>query len=149
VSAEHQGNFPSDDDLSERIAETLKLPALDYSLNEERDESKKSKGPLSDLENNGADSGDGLQQTVFSFAEDVAHQRETTASIPEDLALLHERLDDRNDRLYKELEEEKEAVGGIEMNPRQEIENERFILAGYARKCLSGLDRRSLQKAGE
>jgi hypothetical protein len=91
VSTEHQGNFQSDEDLSERIAKTLNLRALDYSLNEKRDESKKSKGRISDLENNGADAGDGLQQTVLSLAEDVAQQRETMASIPEDLAVLHER----------------------------------------------------------
>jgi hypothetical protein len=54
-----------------------------------------------------------------------------------------------NDCLHKELEDEKEEVRWIEKKPREEIGNERLILAGYARKCLSGLDRRSLQKAEE
>jgi hypothetical protein len=38
-------------------------------------------------ENNDADAGKGFQQTVLSLAGDVAQQQETTASIPEDLAL--------------------------------------------------------------
>jgi hypothetical protein len=54
-----------------------------------------------------------------------------------------------NDRRHQELEDEKGEVRGIETKPRQKIENERSILAGYGRKCLSGLDRTSLQKAGE
>jgi hypothetical protein len=54
-----------------------------------------------------------------------------------------------NDCLHKELEDEKEEVRGIEMKAREEIENERLILAGYAQKCLPGLDRKSLQKAEE
>jgi hypothetical protein len=91
VSAEHQGNFQSDEDLSERIAKTVNLLALDHLFDEERDESKKSKGWISDRENNGADAGDGLQQKVLSPAEDVAQQGETVASIPEDVALLHQR----------------------------------------------------------
>jgi hypothetical protein len=35
-----------------------------------------------------------------------------------------------NDRLDQGLEDEKEEVGGIEMNPRENIENERLILTG-------------------
>jgi hypothetical protein len=71
------------------IAKTANLPALDYSSNEQRDESKKPKGRISDLENNGAEAGNGLQQMVLSPAEGVEQQRETTDD--EDLALLHER----------------------------------------------------------
>jgi hypothetical protein len=57
VSAEHQGNFQSDDRFLRK--ETLNLPARDYSLNEARDKLKKSKWRISDRENNNADSGDG------------------------------------------------------------------------------------------
>jgi hypothetical protein len=93
VSVGFQGNVQSIEDVSERIVRSL--PALEDSLREERDESKRPKGRISDLENHGADAGDSLQQTVLSLAEDVGQQRETTASSPEDFALSHERWDDR------------------------------------------------------
>jgi hypothetical protein len=54
-------------------------------LNEERDEWKKPKGRISDLENNAADAGDGLQQPVLS----LFHMNDEMIS---------------NDRLHQELD---------------------------------------------
>jgi hypothetical protein len=47
---------------------------LDHLSHEERDESKKPKRRISDLENHGEDAADCLHQTVLSLAEDVGQQ---------------------------------------------------------------------------
>jgi hypothetical protein len=124
--AEHQGNIQSDEDRSEGLAQTVNLRALDDLLNEERDESKKSKGRISALENNSADVDDDLdlQQTVLSLAGDVTsigHPFPKTWPFCMNDEMIG------NDRLHQELEDEKEEVGSTEKKPCQEIPRKRRI----------------------
>jgi hypothetical protein len=101
----------------------LDLPAPDYSVNEGRDELKKPKGRISDLENRDADAGMVYSRRCYHLLKMLDNNERRWHPLPK-ISLF--RMNDEmigNDRLDQELEDEKDAVGGIEMKPRQETKD--------------------------